>query len=147
MLFRSQAGALAQLGLMIPWLSWLQDTGLRQEESGETRCRVYGHRLEESAPEVSGPGASDGYAWLSARELTDALADGLLLEGEDVMTWLHMWQSEEDEDGNAVTRSFGVPSTHVQYFRFNGNGNEPGTYRVGEFDAEGKPKQDAVKAA
>ena len=142
-----QAGALAQLGFMIPWLSWLQDTGLGPEESGETRCRVYGHRLEESAPEVSGPGASDGYAWLSAGELTDALADGLLLEGEDVMTWLHMWQSEEDEDGNAVTRSFGVPSTHVQYFRFNGNGNEPGTYRVGEFDAEGKPKQDAVKAA
>ena len=48
---------------------------------------------------------------------------------------------EEDEDGNAVTRSFGVPTTHVQYFKYNGNGNPQGTYRVGEFDEDGLPVQ------
>ena len=50
-----------------------------------------------------------------------------------------MWQNEEDEDGQPVTRSFGVPSTHVAYFKYNGNGNPEGTYLVGEFDENGLP--------
>ena len=142
-----QAQALSELGLLVPWLSWLQDTtGPGEGEASETRCRVYGHRLETTAPNVEGPCASAGYAWLSADELAEAEGDGLLDDGVQVLAWLHMWQNEEDENGNPVTRSYGVPTTHVQYFRYNGNGNEPGTYRVGEFDGEGKPKQDEKAA-
>ena len=50
-----------------------------------------------------------------------------------------MWQSQEDEDGRPVTRSIGVPTTHVQHFRYNYQGNAPGTYRVGVFDDAGLP--------
>ena len=48
--------ARAQLGLLLPWLSWLQDvTGPSPDgRAGEWRCRVYGHRLHSAAPEISG---------------------------------------------------------------------------------------------
>jgi hypothetical protein len=59
--------------------------------------------------------------------------------GVQVGEWLHMWQAEEDEDGRRVTRSFGVPTTDVQYYSFNRNGNSKGTYRIGEFDEHGRP--------
>jgi hypothetical protein len=50
-----------------------------------------------------------------------------------------MWQAEEDEEGRPVTRSYGLPTTDVQYYSYNGNGNPQGTYRVGEFDENGQP--------
>ena len=50
-----------------------------------------------------------------------------------------MWQEEEDEEGRPVTRSFGVPSTHVKYFSYNSGGNPQGNYRVGVLDSEGLP--------
>ena len=46
---------------------------------------------------------------------------------------------EVDEDGNAVTRSYGVPTTDVQYYVYNRTGEQQGTYRVGKFDDEGMP--------
>ena len=104
----------------------------------EWRCRVYGHRLETETPVLE---MADGYRWMSCDTLEESASNGLLEQGTDVLQWLHMWQNEEDEDGNAVTRSFGVPTTHVQYFKYNGNGNPQGTYRVGEFDEDGLPVQ------
>ena len=79
------------------------------------------------------------YRWMSGDTLDETASSGLLEQGTDVLQWLHMLQNEEDEDGNPVTRSFGVPTTHVQYFTYNGNGNPKGTYRVGEFDENGLP--------
>jgi hypothetical protein len=32
-----------------------------------------------------------------------------------------------------------LPTTDVQYYSYNGNGNPQGTYRVGEFDENGQP--------
>ena len=79
------------------------------------------------------------YAWMSTDQLKEAVKDNKLADGADIIKWLHMWQNEEDEDGQPVTRSFGVPSTHVAYFKYNGNGNPEGTYLVGEFDENGLP--------
>ena len=76
---------------------------------------------------------------MSSDQLKEALKDNKLADGADITKWLHMWQNEEDEDGQPVTRSFGVPSTHVAYFKYNGNGNPEGTYLVGEFDENGLP--------
>ena len=73
-------------------------------------------------------------------QLKEAVKDNKLTDGADIIKWLHMWQNEEDEDGQPVTRSFGVPSTHVAYFKYNGNGNPEGTYLVGEFDENGLPR-------
>jgi hypothetical protein len=50
-----------------------------------------------------------------------------------------MWQNEEDEDGHPVTRSYGVPTTDVAYYSYNRNGNPEGTYRIGNFDQDGRP--------
>lgn len=132
------SGVNEQLGLQLPWLSWLQDqTAPGEGEASETRRRVYGHQLVTSAPSVEGE-----HVWMTAEELAEARTEGALEDGEQVLKWLHMWQQEEDADGNTVVRSYGVPSTHVKYFRYNGNGNEPGVYRMGEFDEDGKPKAD-----
>ena len=133
-------GARNQLGLNLPWLSWLADLSgpAEVEMDNEWRCRVYGHRLETKTPVLE---MADGYRWMSCGTLEESASNGLLEQGTDVLQWLHMWQNEEDEDGNAVTRSFGVPTTHVQYFKYNGNGNPQGTYRVGEFDEDGLPVQ------
>ena len=76
---------------------------------------------------------------MSVDDLEAAHAADLLKDGAGVLKWLHMWQNEEDEEGRPVTRSFGVPTTDVQYFSYNVNGNEQGTYRVGEFDDDGHP--------
>ena len=70
----------------------------------------------------------------------DAAGAGDQLEcGGEESTWLRMWQQEEDEEGRPVTRTFGLPTTHVQYFSYNGGGNPAGNYRVGVFDREGIP--------
>ena len=76
---------------------------------------------------------------MSADDLEEVNSAGLLECGPGVLKWLHMWQKEEDEDGSPVTRSFGVPSTDVEYYSFNQNGNPKGTYRIGEFDENGRP--------
>ena len=133
-------GARNQLGLNLPWLSWLADLSgpAEVEMDNEWRCRVYGHRLETKTPVLE---MADGYRWMSCDTLEESASNGLLEQGTDVLQWLHMWQNEEDEYGNAVTRSFGVPTTHVQYFKYNGNGNPQGTYRVGIFDEDGLPVQ------
>ena len=34
---------------------------------------------------------------------------------------------------------FGVPTTDVEYFTYNVNGNPDGIYRIGEFDEDGHP--------
>lgn len=134
--------ASAQLGLGLPWLSWLLDLAGQTPEGvdGEWRCRVYGHRLPNVAPKVIGEhGESPTYRWMSALEVEAQALAGRLAGGAEVGKWLHMWQEQEDEEGRTVTRSYGVPTTHVQHFRYNYRGNPPGTYRVGVFDNEGLP--------
>lgn len=131
-----------QLGLQLPWLSWLADVTGSEEAGGtdEWRSRVFGHRLETPAPEIaSGPDQTVEHRWLSLEELEEAEAAGSLDAGSDVIKWLHMWQNQEDEDGRPVTRSYGVPTTHVDYFTYNRNGNPQGSYRVGEFEPDGRP--------
>ena len=76
---------------------------------------------------------------MTADQLEEAHLAGQLMDGADILKWLQMWQNEEDEDGRPVTRSFGVPTTHVAYFKYNGNGNPDGTYIVGRFDEDGVP--------
>lgn len=131
-----------QLGLQVPWLSWLQDVvDDATDGSGSHRCRVYGHRLRSAAPRIS---AQDGKAvehrWLSVDELEQAETTGQLESGAQVRRWLHMWRAQEDEDGRPVTRSFGVPTTAVDDYSYNRNGNPEGrTCRVGEFDDGGRP--------
>ncbi|MDP6873747.1 MAG: phytanoyl-CoA dioxygenase family protein [Alphaproteobacteria bacterium] len=134
--------ASAQLGVQLPWLSWLDDfRGLGDHDGkDECRCRVYGHRLPTAAPELKlASGLEQQYRWMSAEDLEQADAAGLLENGPEVLHWLRMWQQEEDENGQPVTRSFGVPSTHVEYFTYNQNGNPKGIYRIGEFDEGGLP--------
>ncbi|MEM7252186.1 MAG: phytanoyl-CoA dioxygenase family protein [Pseudomonadota bacterium] len=130
-----------RLGLNLPWLSWIQDdaaTGNDQDDgSSQWRTRTFGHRLTDAAPTLT-PDAP-AHRWLNHEELTELHLAGQLQVGDDVCRWVHMWQAQEDEDGQPVTRGFGVPTTHVQYFTFNGNGNPQGTYRIGEFDAAGRP--------
>jgi hypothetical protein len=76
---------------------------------------------------------------MSVDELEEAHSADALDRGGEVLDWLRMWQSQEDEEGRPITRSYGVPTTHVQFFKYNGNGNPEGTYRVGEFDQDGQP--------
>ena len=125
-----------QLGLPLPWLSWLQDIAGRTTNSGadEWRCRVYGHRLNGTAPDISLE-----HRWLAEADLEAAAAAGQLEDGEEVRKWLRMWQEEEDEEGRAVTRSFGLPTTDVEYYSYNKGGNPQGNYRIGIFDNEGRP--------
>ena len=134
-----------QLGLTLPWLSWLDDTSGTTDEvnASEWRCRVYGHRLNSSSPTLNV--SDDKYAWLSPDDLEEAHNIGTLSEGENVLKWLSMWQNSEDKQGNLVTRSFGVPTTHVRYFSYNSNGNTEGTYRVGEFNENGEPIHTTVQ--
>lgn len=141
------AQARDRLGLQLPWLSWLADIARDAaeddpdakagEERGDWRCRVYGHRLADAAPSIDG----GGHRWMSADELADAKGADRLEDGEAVLHWLHMWQHEQDEDGNPVTRSFGVPTTDVDYFTYNHNraGVADGPTRVGEFEESGRP--------
>jgi hypothetical protein len=130
------------LGLLLPWLSWLLDIpgAAPGDIDREWRCRVYGHRIPGSAPElVDEDGGRLPHRWMSGSEIEAEASAGRLAGGADVVQWLHMWQAQEDEAGRPVTRSFGVPTTHVQYFRYNFRGNPPGTYRIGEFDESGLP--------
>jgi phytanoyl-CoA hydroxylase len=139
----------AQLGLKLPWLSWLQDTpGVRRDEdTASWRCRVYAHRLPDAAPALTSDGSQVAqYRWIATDELEQSNSEGRLESGTLVAKWLHMWQAEEDEEGRSVTRSFGLPTTDVQYYSYNGTGNQRGTYRVGEFDQQGKPSPNAVEA-
>ena len=131
-----------QLGLQLPWLSWIIDLSepVKDDDTEEWRCRVYGHRLQTAAPVLkSANDVTRQHRWMSADDLEEVNSAGLLECGPGVLKWLHMWQKEEDEDGSPVTRSFGVPSTDVEYYSFNQNGNPKGTYRIGEFDENGRP--------
>ena len=76
---------------------------------------------------------------MSAAELEEAGAAGRLECGGEERTWLRMWQQEEDREGRPVTRTFGLPSTDVQYYSYNGGGNPQGNYRIGVFDSTGRP--------
>ena len=100
----------AQLGLPLPWLSWLQDVAGAAPDGGadEWRCRFYGHRLHSAAPEIR-----EEHRWLAAADL--ATVAGQLKDGEAVRQWLRMWQEQVDEEGRSVTRSFGLPTTDVEY--------------------------------
>ena len=136
-----------QLGLQLPWLSWLADLSdsARDDGAGEWRCRVYGHRLPIAAPDLKP--ANDlarQHRWMSVEELEEVNSAGLLECGAGVLKWLRMWQTEEDEDGYPITRSFGLPSTDVEYYSYNRNGNPKGTYRIGEFDQSGRPAPASV---
>lgn len=137
----------AQLGLQLPWLSWLLDLpeSTADGDSRQWRCRVYGHRLQSPAPALSGE--SPQHRWLSRDDLDEMVAVGLLESGEQVRHWLQMWQTEQDEEGRPVTRSYGLPTTDVEHYLYNRNGNKPGTYRVGEFDEQGLPLPTAVETA
>ena len=129
-----------QLGLRLPWLSWLLDLpgSAPDGAAGEWRCRVYGHRLLSAAPKLVGNGAAPGHRWMSAAELEEAGSAGQLECGGEEQEWLRMWQEEEDQEGRAVTRSFGLPSTDVVDYLYNRGGNPQGNYRVGVFDSEGR---------
>ncbi|MGK0172173.1 MAG: ectoine hydroxylase-related dioxygenase (phytanoyl-CoA dioxygenase family) [Gammaproteobacteria bacterium] len=132
----------AALGLELPWLSWLQDMpGSRPDGgTGSWRCRVYGHRLEGAAPQLTSDDQQVAqYCWMASDELAQSDAQDRLESGTLVRKWLHMWQTEEDEQGCPVTRSFGLPTTDVEYYSYNRTGDQRGTYRVGEFDQQGKP--------
>ena len=107
-------------------------------EAGEWRCRVYGHRLNDAAPEIGG-----AHRWLAAADLEAVTLE----DGASVRKWLRMWQEQEDEEGRAVTRSFGLPTTDVEYYNYNGGGNPQGTYRIGVFDSEGRPPCPPTKLA
>ena len=133
------AQARERLGLLLPWLSWLADLPGDPPDggTGEWRCRLFGHRLPGAAPELTSHAPE--YRWMSAAELDAAGAGDQLECGGEESTWLRMWQQEEDEEGRPVTRTFGLPTTHVQYFSYNGGGNPAGNYRVGVFDREGIP--------
>ena len=50
-----------------------------------------------------------------------------------------MWQEQVDEEGRSVTRSFGLPTTDVEYYTYNKGNNPQGTYRIGVFDSQGHP--------
>ncbi|MDP6700865.1 MAG: phytanoyl-CoA dioxygenase family protein [Candidatus Latescibacteria bacterium] len=134
--------ARAQLGLPLPWLSWLQDVAGAAPDggAGEWRCRVYGHRLHSAAPEIRGE-----HRWIAAADL--ATAAGQLGDGEAVRQWLRMWQEQVDEEGRSVTRSFGLPTTDVEYFTYNKGSNPQGTYRIGVFDSQGRPTPPPPKLA
>ena len=137
-----------QMGVLLPWMSWLADTTTAgTDDANQIRCRTYGHQLAEHSPVLTGPATASGYRWFTADDVSTLAADGSLKDAEQVLQWLHMWQHEEDEEGNAVMRSYGLPTTDVRYLRYNGNGNIPGHYRVGEFDAQGKPRVDTETAA
>ena len=129
----------SQLGLRLPWLSWLEDLAApnASEDSAQWRCRVYGHCLSDAAPAL-GEGAAE-HRWLTPDELEELQAAESLENGERVLAWVRMWQAEEDEDGRPVTRGFGVPTTDVDHYSYNRNGNPQGVYRVGEFDDQGLP--------
>ena len=133
------AQARERLGLLLPWLRWLADLPGDPPDggTGEWRCRLFGHRLPGAAPELTSHAPE--YRWMSAAELDEAGAGDQLECGGEESTWLRMWQQEEDEEGRPVTRTFGLPTTHVQYFSYNGGGNPAGNYRVGVFDREGIP--------
>ena len=62
-----------------------------------------------------------------------------LRDGEAVRQWLRMWQEQVDEEGRSVTRSFGLPTTDVEYYTYNKGNNPQGTYRIGVFDSQGHP--------
>ena len=133
------AQARDKLGLVLPWLSWLLDLpgSAPDGRTGEWRCRVYGHRLPGVAPELVGEAPE--HCWMTAAQLEEAGSAGQLECGGQERTWLRMWQDEEDEDGHAVARTFGLPTTHVQYFSYNRGGNPKGNYRIGVFDRDGLP--------
>ncbi|MCB1741898.1 MAG: phytanoyl-CoA dioxygenase family protein [Gammaproteobacteria bacterium] len=140
-----------QLGLKLPWLSWLVDVadtrGNAEVKGEEWRCRVYGHRLSGDAQvDLSKDEAAAEHCWVTVEELEQWLSEDLIEDGEQVRKWLHMWQAQEDEDGQPVTRSFGVPTTHVKYYSYNGNGNPEGICRIGDFDAQGLPVRIASTA-
>ena len=135
------AQAREQLGLRLPWLSWLLDLpgSAPNTGAGEWRCRVYGHRLPSAEPELVGEGGkAPEHRWISAPELDEAKSAGQLECGGEERHWLRMWQEQKDEEGRAVTRSFGLPSTDVKDYLYNGNGNPQGNYRIGVFDSEGR---------
>lgn len=142
-----QTQAQTQLGLPLPWLSWLQDFTEARGTAAERRCRVYGHRLSSAAPDLAAADGTLEHSWMSAAQLDAATAAGRLDRGQEVQKWLRMWQEEKDEAGHTVTRSFGLPSTDVQYYKYNGNGNPPGTYRIGQFDDQGHPPPPPPKIA
>ena len=76
---------------------------------------------------------------MSSMDLQKADKSGMIFKRPEIAKWIDMWQNQTDEDGNPVTRSYGLPTTHVQYFRYNGNGNKEGTCRVGVFNENGLP--------
>jgi hypothetical protein len=134
--------ARVHLGLRLPWLSWLLDLPGAAPEGGygEWRCRVYGHRLTGPAPQVvSEIDAPPEHRWISAAQLEEAASSDQLECGGKERQWLRMWQEQEDENGRAVMRSFGLPATHKDYFSYNFNGNSQGSCRIGVFDRKGRP--------
>ena len=76
---------------------------------------------------------------MSSLDLQETDKIGKIVNGPEIKKWMNMWQNQIDEDGNPVTRSYGLPTTHVQYFRYNGNGNQEGKCRIGYFDENGLP--------
>ena len=136
------AGIDEDTGLKLPWLSWLSDVTPDDmpDASAEWRCRVYAHQLKSAGPEIAGAdGEVKPHCWVNASELAALVEGGSVEAGEQVLKWLHMWQHEVDENNLAVTRSYGIPTTDVQHYWFNTAGNAEGTYRIGEFDDNGRP--------
>jgi hypothetical protein len=140
------AAAEQHLGLHLPWLSWLKDMPATSaaEHSLEDRCRVFATRLTSSDSVLAAESESLAFAggrWLTQSELEVAAAAGELeCGGDQETTWMRMWQSEQDEDGNTVSRAYGFPSKDVKNYAYNSAGNKGSkTYRVGMLDADGRP--------
>lgn len=140
------AAAEQHLGLHLPWLSWLKDMPATSaaEHSPEDRCRVFATRLTSSDSVLAAESESLAFAggrWLTQSELEVAAAAGELeCGGDQETTWMKMWQSEQDEDGNTVSRAYGFPSKDVKNYAYNSAGNKGSkTYRVGMLDADGRP--------
>ena len=140
------AAAEQHLGLRLRWLSWLKDIPATSagDHSAEDRCRVFATRLTEAETALAAhpkTAAFAGARWLSRSELEVAAAAGELeCGGNQETTWVRMWQTEQDEDGNMVSRAYGFPSTDVSKYAYNQAGNEGSkTYLVGLLDANGEP--------
>lgn len=78
-----------------------------------------GWLLPDPATAAANAAGTAGGRWVSRQVLKAAAAAGKLECGGQEVQWLRMWQREEDEDGEAVTRSYGLPSADVKKYAYN----------------------------
>ena len=114
-----QEMAREELGLELPWLSWIADEKAQSGSAAEQLCRVYGHVLGEGAPLPSAAGE-----FVPAEKLPAE-------EAEQVRCWV----DSVDGRGRAVRRGYGVARDMggaIEQLKETGAASG-GTFRVGEF--------------